>query len=150
MFWRLIVVAWLLALSVWGVLHFQPEISAGLHTAWGWDKDKIEKFNTLLEIAEKALAVLAGLGTAVKLVLNFISGKSKESSKITGNTATFNGPVKINDFVQGDKNTTNVNVHSLLGARASRPPKSRPRWPRSQEKAGGNEELPTNTGDKDA
>ena len=107
MVWRLIVVAWVLVLLVGGVLHFHAEISAGLHAAWGWDKDKIEKFNTLLDIAGKALAVLTALGTAVKLVLNFIPGKPKETSKTTGNTATFNGPVKINgDFLQGDKNTT--------------------------------------------
>ena len=35
-----------------------------------------------------------------------------------------------------------VSVHSPLGARASRPLKWRPRWPRSQEKAGGSERLP--------
>ena len=34
-----------------------------------------------------------------------------------------------------------VSVHSPLGARASRPLKWRPRWPRSQEKAGGSERL---------
>ncbi|MEI7869742.1 MAG: DUF5615 family PIN-like protein, partial [Candidatus Methylumidiphilus sp.] len=34
-----------------------------------------------------------------------------------------------------------VTVHSPLGARASRPLKWRPRWPRSQEKAGGSERL---------
>ena len=35
-----------------------------------------------------------------------------------------------------------VSVHSPLGARVSRPLKWRPRWPRSQEKAGGSERLP--------
>jgi len=109
MVWRLIVVAWVLVLLVWGVSNFHAEISAGLNTAWGWDKDKIEKFNTLLDIAGKALSVLAGLGTVAKLVLNFIPGKPKETSKTTGNTAIFNGKVKINgDFVQGDKNTINT------------------------------------------
>ena len=34
-----------------------------------------------------------------------------------------------------------VSVHSPLGARASRPLKWRPRWPLSQEKAGGSERL---------
>ena len=34
-----------------------------------------------------------------------------------------------------------VTVHLPLGPRASRPPKLRPRWTRSQEKAGGAERL---------
>jgi len=38
----------------------------------------------------------------------------------------------------------NVTVHSPLGARASRPLKWRPRWPRSQEEAEGSERLPKN------
>ena len=98
MVWRLIVVVWLLALSVWGVLHFAPQLSAALHTVWGWDKDQIDKLKTLLDLA---LPILTGVGAVVK----FILAKPKESPKATGNSATFNGPVKINgDFVQRDKN----------------------------------------------
>ncbi len=43
-----------------------------------------------------------------------------------------------------DKEASRVSVHFPQGARASRPLKWRPRWPRSQEKAGGSERLPLN------
>ncbi|PZN76685.1 MAG: hypothetical protein DM484_16085 [Candidatus Methylumidiphilus alinenensis] len=45
-----------------------------------------------------------------------------------------------------DKEASRVSVHFPQGARASRPLKWRPRWPRSQEKAGGSERLPSRLG----
>ncbi len=98
MVWRLLVVVWLLALSVWGVLHVAPQLSAALRTVWGWDKDQIDKLKTLLDLT---LPILTGVGTVVK----FILARPKESPRATGNSAIFNGTLKINgDFVQGDKN----------------------------------------------
>jgi hypothetical protein len=53
-------------------------------------------------------------------------------------SARFPAPSQIAARQAGDCRHTipGVTVHSPLGARTSRPPKMRPRWPRSQEQAG--------------
>ena len=52
-------------------------------------------------------------------------------------TAKFMLTFKRKSVLPKSQDSCVVSVHSPLGTRASRPPELRPRWPRSQEKAGG-------------
>ncbi len=104
MFWRFIIVIWIIALLFFLGVIFADDLFIVIQKFWSMDEASLKKLVSMGKLIGMLVTSIAFIVTVLKLVFNYLLGKKSKSEASTNEGTIFNKEVSIKgDFVQGHK-----------------------------------------------